>query len=288
MIHDDLLKIWDPRRKPNDQTKLEAILASQGGAYRTSGRDSVFFRMYTNVEFLPTPPEATRRGVTVTLVVDTPPGGAARDKDAKKRFAYWEHSRSLQGSSLVVLMVVSNRTVHTYLGVIASFSKDIAESSKAQKDRIRVRVAFFDTAVELMALRGEKLGKGKGSFAVLVDNSVMFDAVKPFLQKLQTTEPTEIPFSRYIASEASLKDVEVKPPKYATVPGFKYNLQCLAKERCIIADLDVSQPLSIARARHQLKHLSVLDPSQADAVVDTLTREVSLIHGRVGLTVLWL
>ncbi len=255
------------------------MVDKNGGAYRSTGRDSVFFQLYTNVEFLAGPPEARKRGVTVTLMLDAPPGGTARDKDAKKRFAYWEHSRRLQGASLVVLVVVSNRTVRAYLGVVASYSKDIAESAKLEQNRIQLRVSFFDSAVELMALRGERLCVNKSTFAVLVDNSVMFESVRPFLHKLQTTEPTEIPFSRYIAPGGSLEGVQVLRPKYALAPGFKFKLDCLAKKGSTIPDLDITNPLAVARARDHLKRLSVLDPSQAEAVVDSLTREVSLIQG---------
>lgn len=250
-----------------------------GGTYRTSGRDSVFFHLYTNVEFPAGPPEARRNGVAVTLVIDAPPNPAARDKDMKKRFAYWEHNRRLQGSSLITLIVVSRRTIHTYIGVIASFGQDIAESSKSEMGRIQLRVSFFDSEVELMALRGHRLNLNKETFAVLVDNSVMFESVRPFLERLQTIEPTEIPFSRYIAPGWSLEGVNVLPPKYALAPGFKFNLQCLAKPRETISDLDITNPVAVARARDELKRFSVLDPSQAEAVVDTLTREVSLIQG---------
>jgi len=261
-------------------TKLEKILEQKGGAYRTSGRDSLFFQVYTDVEFVAGPPEANRNEVAVTLVIDAPPIGAARDKDAKKRFAYWEHSRRLQGSNLVVLIVVSDRTVRAYLGVIASFGKNIAESSKYNNGRIQLRVSFFGPEVELMALRGERLNFNKDRFAVLVDNGVMFEAVRPFLQKLQTTEPTEIPFSRYIAAGGSLEAVDILPPKYARAPDFRFNLQCLAKPGATLTiKLDVLNTLAVARARGQLKKYSVLDPSQVDAVMDTLTREVSLIQG---------
>lgn len=212
-------------------------------------------------------------------MLDAPPAPAAHDKDAKARSAYWEHSRRLQGSNLVALIVVSNRTIQVYLGIITSFGKDIAESAKLEKGRIRLRVSFFDTEVELMALRGERLNFNKERFAVLVDNGVMFESVRPFLQKLQTIEPTEIPFSRYIAPGGSLEGVKVLSPKYARVPGFKFNLQCLAKPGMTIAPLDISIPLAVVRARDELKRFSVLDPSQAEAVVDTLTREVSLIQG---------
>ncbi|KXN82337.1 NFX1-type zinc finger-containing protein 1 [Leucoagaricus sp. SymC.cos] len=281
-IHDDLLRKWEGRRKKSEKTKLESLLDQKGGPYRTSGRDSLFFHVYTNAEFLAGPPEARRNGVTVTLVLDAPPAPAAHDKDAKARFAYWEHNRRLQGSSLVALIIVSNLTVQVYLGIITSFGQDIAESAKLEKGRIQLRVSFFDSEVEFMALRGERLNFSKERFAVLVDNSVMFESVRPFLQKLQTIEPTEIPFSRYIAHGGSLEGVQVLPPKYARAPAFTFNLQCLAKPGMNIAPLNVSMPLAVVRARDQLKRLSVLDPSQAEAVVDTLTREVSLIQGPPG------
>ena len=281
ILQDDIATISRARRAKNEKTKLETLLESKGGSYRTSGRDSVFFQVYTNVEFSPGPPEAKRSGVCVTLLLDAPPGGAARDKDARKRYAYWEHSKRLQGASLVALVIVSNGTTRAFLGVVASYSKDIAESTKHHPNRIQLRVSFFDVDVELMALRGERLCTGKSSYALLVDNGVMFESVRPFLHKLQTVEPTEIPFSRYIASAIPLKDITVHPPKYATAPGFRFKLQCLAKQGLTIPQLDATNPLAVARAREQLKRFSVLDPSQAEAVVDTLTKEVSLIQGCV-------
>ncbi|KAI1789230.1 hypothetical protein LXA43DRAFT_1155066 [Ganoderma leucocontextum] len=283
VIQDDLLKMWAGGRKKSQKTQLESLVEKKGGAYRTTGRDSVFFQLYTNAEFVSRPPEATRKGVSVSLVVDTPPGGTARDKDWKKRVAYWEHSRRLQGASLVALVVVSaNRTFRVYLGIVASYGKDISESAKHEPDRVQVRIVFFDTDVELMGLRGDRLCTGKADFAVLVDNSVMFESVRPFLHKLQTIEPTEIPFSRYIAPGGSIKDVQILPPKYALAPGFKFKLQCLAKPGQSISDLDVANPLAVRRARDELVRLSILDHSQAEAVVDTLTREMSLIKGPPG------
>ncbi|KAI1789279.1 hypothetical protein LXA43DRAFT_590107 [Ganoderma leucocontextum] len=283
VVHDDLLKMWSGSRKTDDKTVLEDLIDKNGGAYRTSGRDSVFFQLYTNTEFAPlSPPEASRKGVSVTLAIDTPPGGAARDKDVWKRVEYWEHSKRLQGASLVALLIVANGTLEVYLGVITSYSKDIAESAKHEQGRIQVRVSFFDAEVELMAMRGERLCTGKSNFAVLVDNGVMFESVRPFLHKLQTIEPTEIPFSRYIAPGGSLERVDVPPPKYGLVPGFRFDLQCLAKPGESITPLDVLNPLAVRRAREQLIRSSILDPSQADAVVDTLAREVSLIQGPPG------
>ncbi|PIL30184.1 hypothetical protein GSI_07762 [Ganoderma sinense ZZ0214-1] len=283
VVHDDLLRMWSRDRKKSDKTMLEVLIEKNGGAYRTSGYDSVFFQLYTNAEFAALrPPEATRKGISVTLAVDTPSGGAARDKDMRKRVEYWEHAKRLQGASLVALVVVADKTLQVYLGVITSYNTDIAESAKHEQGRIQVQISFFDAEVELMAMRGERLCWGPSNFAVLVDNGVMFEAVRPFLGKLQTIEPTEIPFSRYIAPGGPLDRVQVRPPKYGQVPGFRFDLQCLAKPGGLIAPLDVLNPLAVRRAREQLVRSSILDPSQADAVVDTLTREVSLIQGPPG------
>lgn len=272
--------IGKSKKKRGELTKLEQVLTKGGGAYKTSGYDSVFFRVYANATF--TPVKAERRDLTVGLELDAPPHGAARDKDAKKREAYWEHSRLLQSGSLVALVVILNRNMRVFLGTISSYGKDIAESSKAAQDRIQVRVTFFDPEVELMALRKEKV---KDNLMFLVDNDVMYEASRPFLERLQSIEPTEIPFSRYIAHGGELRDVQLLPPKYATAPGFRFKLNSLAKNnRNEVQDLDISQPGAIEVARTQLLDHSELDPSQVEAVLNTIVREVSLIQGCAQLS----
>lgn len=267
------------QNKPRRKTPLEDLLLKKGGAYKTSGFDSVFFHVYTGVKFCPL--KAERRNLTVGLSLDTPP--IARDKDHKKRYAYWEHSKRLQSGGLVVLMIITGDTVRIFLGVVASFSQDIAESSKNSADTIQVQISFFDSEVEWMALRNESLAPNRSSYAILLDNTVMYEASRPFLERLQSIEPTEIPFSRYIARHDSIPDVQILPPKYATAPRFKFNLQCLANKGSgdRIDALDISQPNAVATARQQLLRGSTLDPSQVDAVVNTLVREVSLIQGCV-------
>ena len=84
------------KKRRGGLTKLEEVLAKGGGAYKTSGFDSVFFRVYANAAFMPV--KAERRDLTAGLEIDAPPSGNARDKDVKKREAYWEHSRLLQKS----------------------------------------------------------------------------------------------------------------------------------------------------------------------------------------------
>jgi len=259
-------------------TTLEKLLASKGGAYRTSGINSVFFYLYTGARFAPV--KAERRNFTVGLLLDAPPGGA-RDKNGKKRAEYWDNSKRLQRGSLVALTLISPGRFQVFLGTTISTGSDIGESAKADANTIHLRISFFDAEIELMALRGRSITNNLSTYAVLLDNSIMFEAIQPFLRTLQEVEPTSIPFADTISHSGSLDSLQVEPPRYARVPRFRYNLQCLARSGLNIPNLDVNDETSVALARQHLVRSSELDPSQADALIGTLRREVSLIQGCV-------
>jgi hypothetical protein len=269
--------MWAPiapsKRHP---TLLEKLLSSKGGAYRTSGTNSVFFRLYTGARFAPV--KAERRNFTVGVRLDAPPG-SARDESAKKRAEFWEHSKGLQHGSLVALILISPGRSQVFLGTTVSMATDIAESAKADAKTILLRISFFDAEVELMGLRQHPITVNASTYAVLVDSGIMLASLNPFLQTLQNVEPTSIPFSEIISHSGPLDSLQVEPPRYARVPGFKYNLQCLARPGENIPNLDVNNVMAVALARQQLSRSSDLDSSQVDALVDTLTREVSLIQG---------
>lgn len=246
--------------------------------YRTNGRNSVMFQVYTDVEFSPL--KAERRGFTVGLVIDAPPGGA-RNAEANARQDYWKHagSKRLSSGSLVTLLLVIDNRLQIFLGSVASSNSELVDSSKFHESRVEIRVNFIDPQVELMALRRDKATVNRSHFAILVDNNIMFESVRPFLDTLQTVEPTLIQFGRYLCPSGRLDGMHVLPPKIATAPRFKYNLECLARPGEYIHPLKTTDEASVYRARLELKRFSILDPSQADAVVDALTREVALIQG---------
>jgi hypothetical protein len=271
--------MWAPRILSEKRlTTLEKLLASKGGAYRTSGTNSVFFYLYTGVRFAPV--KAERRNFTVGLLLDAPPGGP-RDKNGKKRAEYWDHSKRLQRGSLVALVLISPGRFQVFLGTTISTGADIGESAKADANTIQLRISFFDAEIELMALRRKSITINSSTYAVLLDNSIMFEAVQPFLRTLQQVEPTSIPFANTISHSGSLDSLQVEPPRFARVPWFRYNLQCLARPGLNIPNLNVNDETSVALARQHLVRSSRLDPSQADAMIGALTREVSLIQGCV-------
>ncbi|KAH8998227.1 hypothetical protein EDB86DRAFT_2828512 [Lactarius hatsudake] len=270
-IRRDLDIMWasgaSPKRPP---TVLEKLLSlkKKGGAYKTSGANSVFFQLYTGARFAPV--RAERRNFTVGLILDPPPG-AARDQIAKRRAEYWEHSKRLQQGSLVALALISPGRFQVFLGTIVSNGTDIAEFAKANANTIQLRISFFDAEIELMALRRQPISVDKSTFAVLIDNNIMFEALHPFLRTLKDVEPTSIPFSDFISFSGHLASRPVGLPRYARAPLFKK-----------YSSIDVNDATSVAIARQELLRSSELDPSQVDAVIGTLTREVSLIQGPPG------
>lgn len=259
-------------------TELEKLLEKGGGLYRSSGKNSVMFNVYTNVHYAQL---STRsQGFAIGLTIRCPPG-PGRDPDSKKRVDYWKHagSKKLSSGSLVALVLVSRGSSRAYLANIVSSADDVVESAKQSEENIQIKATFFDPEVEIEALRKEKITIDMNTFAILVDGGVMFESVRPFLKTLSMVDSTSIPFTKYICAQGPLNNIKVRPPKYSTAPRFRFELQSVAQPGQRIDPLDVNNPASIARARTQLQRFSVLDPSQADSVVDSLIKEISLIQG---------
>ncbi|KAJ3852101.1 hypothetical protein EV368DRAFT_65176, partial [Lentinula lateritia] len=281
IIQDDLDTIASRRGSAKMLTQLEEVVARNGGMYRTKGHNSVMFQVYTNVELSPL--KAERKGFTVGLVLDAPPGGA-RAAGAKDRQDYWKHagSKRLASGTLVALLLVINNRLDIYLGAVASSNTELVDSSKYHESRVEIRVSFVEPQVELMALRRDKATVNASQFAILIDNSIMFESVRPFLDTLQSVEPTSIPFKSYLSQSGNLDKMQLHPPKFATSPRFMFHLDCLARPGEYIHPMKPTDEASIRRARSELKLSSILDASQADAMVDALTREVALIQGPPG------
>jgi len=231
--------MWrNPSRKGRTWTKLEDLVARRGGAYRTSGQDGIF-HLYTSVCFAPV--KAERRNFTVGLLTDPPPIDAARNRSAKKRREYWEHTKRLQKGSLVTLVLVSPNTSRIFLGTsMSSSGADIADSA-ATADRIEMRVSFFNA--EVAARAAERSDHGGWRYVRHLDRQQRHVRVR------QAIKPTSIPFAHYIARGGNLDTMAVEAPLYTRVPGFGFNLQCLAKPGETIQKLDAKELRSVVLAR---------------------------------------
>jgi len=282
LVHDDLEKIQSYR------TKLGELLQKQGGKYRglVDAQDSLMFNVYTGVQFRSLVPD--RKGISTRMVIDTPPG-RARSNRAGARVSFWESmsGKRLSQGGLIALVWRSGRQTTVHLGIIASFSTELTDSVRLNADYIELRIVFFDAGIELRILQELKTQRFQSDTKLLVESPVMFEAIRPFLQALQT-EPEDIPFSRYLAHQpfGQLNSIEIQTPQYARFASFKFQLSSLFDAEAGVDDLTLSvmDRESVHRARTQLREESRLDPSQADAVVDALTREVALIQGWATLS----
>ncbi|KAJ7651473.1 hypothetical protein DFH06DRAFT_1207067 [Mycena polygramma] len=271
---------------PSPRSIMSQLMKSGGGKYRghSDGQDQVMFNVYTNVRFSPLVPDW--RGLSVQLTVNTPPGRARQSK-AGARVAFWEGmsgKRLIQGG-LVALVWQTGSRVDVHLGIIASSLRELTESARKSDVDVSVRVVFFDPAVEIRILNILKNPSvAQTGTKVLVEATVMYEAIRPFLEALRV-EPESLPFAQYVVHRGRdfLSAITVAPPRYALVPGFKYQLASLFPAEAGIDDLklDVSDPMSIASAGAHLR-TSRLDESQAKAVIDTLTRELAMIQGPPG------
>ncbi|GAA5852901.1 hypothetical protein JCM8547_004726 [Rhodosporidiobolus lusitaniae] len=97
--------------------------------------------------------------------------------------------------------------------------------------------------------------------------------------------PATTPFASILAAPPPPKNqpIQLEPPLYARNPRFQFDLTCLLKP----GDggslkLDVNDRESVVLARAALKSRSKLDPTQAGALVDCLTRELAIVEGPPG------
>ncbi|KAG9089663.1 hypothetical protein FRC06_001443 [Ceratobasidium sp. 370] len=274
------------------KTQLSDILKSKGGRYHgqpvTSAQDSVIFSIFTNVAFGPF--MVDKRGCSIGVLMDTPPGDA-RLGSSKQRAAYWEAAskkRLMRGGLVALLLKDGANPLGIFTGLISSNTTELGESALANARRIGVRVSFFDAAIELRIARElqESQKPRKDQMHLLIEAPVLYEGIRPFLLALQG-EPETLPLADYLRHHADpehLSLLPATPPRYAQQPGFTFELESLLRgtPNSNSLRLDANDPCSIAQARQELAKSSSLDESQAGAVVDALTREISLIQGPPG------
>ncbi|KAG9004570.1 hypothetical protein FRB90_010846 [Tulasnella sp. 427] len=274
----------DLRQASGAPNRLKDLIARGGGLYKSVDGHSPSFTVYAEVRGENLECDL-KRGLCCKISLNGP-SPRARRSEASKRAQYWENAgrRRLVQGGLVALLWQSAGTTRIYLGVVSSGIKELVESAKKLDGRVEIDIAFFDGEVEQRLLRLMQASNAIGEDTMLlVEAPVLFESIRPFLDALQAREPSSVPLARYLShpESGSLKGVAMSPPAYATRPGFELDLKCLWKGARNL-QLQPTDADSIVHAREELKTNSGLDPSQADAIVDALTSEVSLIQGPPG------
>ncbi|KAH7335663.1 hypothetical protein B0J17DRAFT_616684 [Rhizoctonia solani] len=261
-------------------------LNPRSGIYATTGRDSVRFSVFTGVTFQSL--ELAKRGISVGLEFDTPPGKAKSNNPAS-RGGYWDQltkKRLSQDALVALIWKTPAGKVDIYLGTVASSGRDLVNCARKNggQNRLSISVSFFVAKANVRIVQALQNHRSNNDTCVLMEAPVFYEGIRPFLEGLKR-EPELLPFARYLRlqSRDELRQINIDPPLYSRTPGFSFELKHLFPPEANVESLrlNTGNLESIANVRARLQ-ASRLDPSQAEAVVDSLTREVALIQGPPG------
>ncbi|GAA6061540.1 hypothetical protein JCM10212_002747 [Sporobolomyces blumeae] len=180
---------------------------------------------------------------------------------------------------------IDSRDAKVYLGLVTQEGKSIGAGQRL------VGVSFFDGDLYLDAVarfNDERSGRttDHGEMLAFEVPGFLLGTLQPFLRALQSIEPAALPFAKYLSAPPPADDcpITIDPPLYARIPGFAYDLSGVLKEPSPpgTLTLDLNDPHSVVAARDALVDSSKLDPSQAEAMIECLSREVALVRGPPG------
>ncbi|WVF69005.1 hypothetical protein IAT40_003779 [Kwoniella sp. CBS 6097] len=243
---------------------LSALLQRGGGRWRSDdSSDSTDLNIYAGVNFQTL--KVVKDELCVVLSLRTPQNAGSSSELRKK----------LGSGALVGLLMKSLDSDGT--DELKVFLGEVKEDVEWRKGHSRVQVNFHSSEVFIAAL---KFFRAAGSEAEQQQESMVFFEVPgfllgtlmPFLERLQTMEPSHVPFDQYIAgtTDASVMVSEIEPPRFTRDPAFVYNLDRLVgnSESLRINPTDQTQ---VKQAQESLLLNSPLDGSQTTALMDAMS-----------------
>ncbi|KAF9139293.1 hypothetical protein BGX30_008146 [Mortierella sp. GBA39] len=259
---------------------------------RILGQDASVYA-YGSVEFLGANTTRSLQG-SIKISFDQPL--QIKSQSGRQREIFWQRSkkRLMQGSLVCFIHPVegedadsqyppNSQDVRVFLGVV-SF-RDVREMAKDSEKAV-INISLTNPTDYFRFVSATKSNAITPRDCFMVESmGGFFEAFHPILKTLQTCEPGDMPFGKYLApaeeQEADATVTNVDPPLYARAPGFEFDLTVLlaAPATC---RLDVQDPLSHQQAVAALRAHSSLDDTQSQALVDSLCREVALVRGPPG------
>ncbi|GAA5831211.1 hypothetical protein JCM5353_007381 [Sporobolomyces roseus] len=283
-LFQDLGSLQDPRNA------LGSLLKRGGGRYRPTSSihaDTTDLSIYPGVEFA---------GITLSKSHELQ---LNLDLSFPKSYGRSHLTRHLAYGNLVGLICrrigskggkgpIDPKDAKIFLGLVTE------EAVTSKIGRRRVGISFFDGELYLEAIRQfSARQKAPGHQAQTHGEMVCFEVpgfllgtLQPFLKALQRIEPAALPFAKYLAAAPPTVDspIKIDPPLFARTPGFAFDLSSALATKAPPGSLvlNVQDPESVRLAVEVLQESSSLDPSQAEAMVDCLSREVALVRGPPG------
>ncbi|KAF9966742.1 hypothetical protein BGZ70_001435 [Mortierella alpina] len=254
--------------------------------------DNVNLNVYGNVQFLGMNCKH-KSGGSVKISFTQPSQLTGTSKS--RRVEFWERSkrRLMQGSLICIASRTNQPTtddtgIPNFQMVLGVVTVRDSEALGQDDSFACIEVSLADPKEYVRTLGGENSGNGASSQWFLVEaTGSFFESYRPILQALQNCVPGTLPFGKYLApTKEEMEAVHtarmcIDPPMYTRAPGFVFDLSILLRAR-MPCQLDVKNSESVKLAVAMLQRYSDLDDTQAQALVDTLCREVALIRGPPG------
>ncbi|CAG8591908.1 3194_t:CDS:10 [Funneliformis mosseae] len=292
----------------NSSKELCKIL-KEGGRFRYNNgtNDKGDLQIYSQVKFANITFDR-RKGFSCTLRF-TPPK-IRNAKNEKDRKLFWEKSKRLLTGSLITLLLPNSESneistsdtgsdsYSIYFGVVLLRDEKILAKHAKFAD---IDIHFIDPSIYPIALNeisniNNGLNKTLRQRFMVETTGVYFEAYNYILKTLQSTNPSSLPFEKYLApnsdnladrkgkNKEGSNDVKVEPPLYSRAPGFEFDLSvlCANYDQTPNMKLNVADSSSHDEVAKNLSRHSKLDETQADALVSALTREIALIEGPPG------
>ncbi|KND86470.1 NFX1-type zinc finger-containing protein 1 [Tolypocladium ophioglossoides CBS 100239] len=278
---------------------LEFIRNPTGGQFRGSNN----VRTYT-YDFISLADSKFDRDCGLELTVCCSQPSAVHKLSPTRRRDWWLQSKRLQAGALVCIMnatgsvlfcAVSNATMRNkddtqsrQQGTADQNGDTLVTETTAKRltlsedpDFLYVKLELVDTGQDEIgqALRCCRTVRSSLRQCVVEFPGVLLASFKHTLEALQQMyRRPNIPFSDVLApSEEPSSGTEIELPLYARKAGFTFNLKCLTQDNTEFT-MSPRHPLT----PEELASRSTLDITQSSALLNALSRELSLIQGPPG------
>lgn len=237
------------------------------------------------------------------LIVECSQPEVTRQMSDKARQDWWDTSKRLLSGALVCVLdaagmvqfyVVAESTLRTQRDANRKDKRDKSPHTKpdledeaaltlaSNRESLFVRLNLVDNSRAELG-RAIRWCKEVGSTPpkVLVEfPGVLLASFKHTLEALQSlSQKPDLPFSDLVAPDDSEygQEVRISAPLFARAPGFVYDLACITKDKSTFAATLQQLPSTDA-----VSAKTGLDPTQSESLLNTLSRELSLIQGPPG------
>ncbi|OCF35130.1 hypothetical protein I316_03171 [Kwoniella heveanensis BCC8398] len=255
---------------------LSALLQRGGGRWRSEdSSDSTDLNIYADAKFHAV--QLVKDELCVVLSLRTPKN-AGSSSELRKKLG--------QGAMVGLLMRSLDSSGTDELKVFLGEVKQDVTWNAIRRSQVHVNFHSSEVFIAAIKFFGSSRSQAADQEASMVFFEVpgfLLGTLMPFLERLQTMDPWNVPFQQYIAgtTDSNLPIPHIDPPRFARDDKFVYNLDRLVSNPGGLR-MRPSHPVQVKEAHETLLIHSPLDESQASALLDSMSREVAIVEGPPG------